>query len=137
MTPGSRTGRILAAEADLVLAYYSQGKFAQAEPLAREILDIQRKSQPDDWQRFRTESLLGTVLAGQKKYSEAEPLLEEGYRGMPLRRIERYYRPYHAMLSELIGASGFAERIEGLAKVRGQKIYERGHFASAPQGAIL
>jgi serine/threonine protein kinase/Flp pilus assembly protein TadD len=76
----------LAAEADLVLAYYSQDKFAQGEPLAREIVDIQRKKQPDDWQRFRAETLLGTVLAGQKKYSEAEPLLEEGYRGMMERK---------------------------------------------------
>ena len=72
----------LAVEADLVLAYYSQGKFAQSEPLAREILDIQRNKQPDDWQHFRAQSLLGAILAGETKYSEAEPLLEEGYRGM-------------------------------------------------------
>lgn len=76
----------LAAEADLVLAYYSQRKFAQSEPLAREILDIQRNKQPDDWQRFRAQSLLGAVLAGEKKYSEAEPLLEEGYRGLVERK---------------------------------------------------
>jgi serine/threonine protein kinase/Tfp pilus assembly protein PilF len=76
----------LAAEADLVLAYYSQGKFAQSEPLAREILDIQKNKQPDDWQRFRAQSLLGAVLAGEKKYSEAEPLLEEGYRGLVKRK---------------------------------------------------
>jgi tetratricopeptide (TPR) repeat protein len=76
----------LAAEADLVLAYYSQGKFAQSEPLAREILDIQNNKQPDDWQRFRAQSLLGAVLAGEKKYSEAEPLLEEGYRGLVKRK---------------------------------------------------
>ena len=76
----------LAAEADLVLAYYSQGKFAQSEPLAREILDIQRSKQPDDWQRFRAQSLLGAVLAKEKKYSEAGPLLEEGYRGLVERK---------------------------------------------------
>lgn len=76
----------LAAEADLVLAYYSQGKFAQGEPLAREVLEIQGNKHPDDWQRFRAESLVGAVLAGQKKYSEAEPLLEGGYRGMVERK---------------------------------------------------
>ncbi len=72
----------LAAEADLALAYQSQGKFAESGPLAREVMDIERKKQPDDWQRFRAESLLGASLAGQKKYAEAEPLLLEGYRGM-------------------------------------------------------
>ena len=40
------------------------------------------KQQPDDWQRFRAESLLGASLTGQKKYAEAEPLLLEGYEGM-------------------------------------------------------
>jgi hypothetical protein len=50
--------------------------------LAREILEIERKKQLDEWQRFRVESLLGASLVGQKKYAEAEPLLLEGYRGM-------------------------------------------------------
>jgi hypothetical protein len=41
---------------------------------------------PDVWQRFFAESLLGSSLAGQKKYAEAEPLLLEGYRGMEARK---------------------------------------------------
>jgi eukaryotic-like serine/threonine-protein kinase len=45
-----------------------------------------RKSQPEDWQRFFVESLLGASLAGEKKYSEAEPLLVEGYNGMLARK---------------------------------------------------
>jgi serine/threonine protein kinase/Tfp pilus assembly protein PilF len=70
------------AEADLVLAYLSQGKFAQSESLAREAVEFDRKNRPDDWRRFRSESLLGASLAGQRKYSEAEPLLLDGYQGM-------------------------------------------------------
>ena len=81
-TRGNEDPDTLSAETDLALAYHSQGKFSQSEPLAREVLEIERKNQPDDWQRFRTESLLGATLAGQKKYAEAEPLLLEGYRGM-------------------------------------------------------
>ena len=42
--------------------------------------------QPEDWQRFRAESLLGASLAGQKKYAEAEPLLVEGYYGCLARK---------------------------------------------------
>jgi tetratricopeptide (TPR) repeat protein len=76
----------MASAADLALAYQSQGKFAEAEPLAREALEFNRKQRPDDWQRFRAESLLGASLAGQKKYAEAEPLLLEGYAGMAARK---------------------------------------------------
>jgi tetratricopeptide (TPR) repeat protein len=72
--------------ADLALARVSQGKFAESEPLAREALGFYQKKQPDDWLRFRAESLLGASLAGQKKYAEAEPLLLEGYQGMLARK---------------------------------------------------
>jgi tetratricopeptide (TPR) repeat protein len=84
------------AAADLALAYVSQGKFAESEPLAREAVEFDRKKQPDDWQRFRAESLLGASLAGRKDYAEAEPLLLEGYNGMLARKDripvpERYH----------------------------------------------
>ncbi len=80
----------------LALAYQSQGKFAEGERLAREAVEIDRQKRPDDWRRFRCESLLGASLAGQKKYAEAEPLLLEGYRGMADRKDmigvpDRYY----------------------------------------------
>lgn len=76
----------LVSAADLALAYVSQGRFSKSEPLARETLEIERERQPDNWQRFRSESLLGASLAGQKKYAEAEPLLLEGYEGMMARK---------------------------------------------------
>ncbi len=79
------TGTMASAE-NLALAYQSQRKFAMAEPLAREALEFNRKKQPDDWQRFRAESLLGASLAGQRRYGEAEPLLLEGYQGMLARK---------------------------------------------------
>src|SRR5215472_4920367 len=93
---GSEHPDTMASAADLALAYLSQGKFAESEPLAREALEFNRNKQPEDWQRFRTESLLGVSLAGQKKYAEAEPLLLEGYQGM-LARKERMAVPdwYH------------------------------------------
>jgi eukaryotic-like serine/threonine-protein kinase len=71
---------------DLALAYLSQGKFTESEPLAREAMQTDRKNQPDDWQCYRAESLLGASLAGQKRYAEAEPLLLEGYQGMLARK---------------------------------------------------
>ena len=93
---GSEHPETIQAAASLALAYLSQAKFSEAEPLAREAVEFYRKKQPDDWQGFRAESLLGASLAGQKKYAEAEPLLLEGYRGMEARR-ERISAPdqYH------------------------------------------
>ncbi len=91
---------IAAAEADLALAYVSEGKFAQSEPLAREALEAEKKVQPDDWQRYRAASLLGESLAGEKKHAEAEPLLLEGCQGM-LARKDRITVPdrYHLDLA--------------------------------------
>jgi hypothetical protein len=83
---GSEQPDTMASAADLALAYESQQKFAQSESLAREALEFYRKKQPDDWQRFRTESLLGASLSGQKRYAEAEPFLLEGYQGMLARK---------------------------------------------------
>jgi hypothetical protein len=83
---GSEHPDTMESAADLALAYQSQVKFAESEALAREAFEFDRKKQPDDWQRFRAESLLGASLAGEKKYAEAEPLLLEGYRGMLARK---------------------------------------------------
>jgi len=83
---GPENGDTMDAAADLALAYLSQRKFAESEPLAREAVEFDRKKQPDDWQRFRAESLVGASLAGQKKYAEAEPLLLDGYQGMLARK---------------------------------------------------
>ena len=83
---GSENPETMLSAADLALAYLSEGKFAESERLSREVLEFNQKKQPDDWLRFRAESLLGASLSGQKKYAEAEPLLLEGYQGMVERK---------------------------------------------------
>jgi tetratricopeptide (TPR) repeat protein/predicted Ser/Thr protein kinase len=83
----------MAAAADLALAYQSQGKFEESEPVAREVEATEKTKEPDNWLRFWAESLLGASLAGQTHYAEAEPLLLEGYRGM-LARKGRISVPY-------------------------------------------
>lgn len=88
------------ATADLAETYVLEGKFAESEPLAHEILEFNEKKQPDDWERFRAESLLGASLAGEKKYAEAEPLLLDGYQGMLARkqrtRVANWYHMFRA-----------------------------------------
>jgi tetratricopeptide (TPR) repeat protein len=104
------------SELDLALACLSQGKFTQAEPLARKTLEFGRKKQPDDWKRFRAESLLGASLAGEKKYAEGEPLLLEGYQGMLARKdrvdvSELYHLDRaHRWLADLYEAWGKPEK---------------------------
>lgn len=89
------------AEAGLALVYISEKKFAQAEALAREALATDKKAEANNWQRYRTESLLGESLAGQKRYAEAVPLLRSGYAGM-LARKDRIGAPdlYNLQLAQ-------------------------------------
>jgi eukaryotic-like serine/threonine-protein kinase len=124
----------IASAADLALAYLSQGKFAESEPLAREALEFDRRKQPDVWQRYRSQGLLGASLAGQKKYAEAERLLLEGYRGM-LARKDRIGVPdwYHLerareWIVQLYQAWGKPTEAAEWRKVRSAK----GESVSAP-----
>ena len=83
---GSQNPNTVSSALDLGLACASEGKFTESEALAREALEFYQKQEPDDWQRYRAESVLGASLAGEKKYQEAEPLLTEGYLGMLAQR---------------------------------------------------
>ena len=56
--------------------------------MLRECLAIRVKKQPDAWSTFNTQSKLGGVLLGQKKYADAEPLLLQGYEGMKQREAK-------------------------------------------------
>ena len=71
--------------AQLGMTLLERNGFAVAEPLIRECLAIREKAQPDAWQTFNTQSMLGGALLGQKKYADAEPLLLAGYEGMKAR----------------------------------------------------
>jgi tetratricopeptide (TPR) repeat protein len=77
-----RDAGALAAKA---LALLNTGKFAEAEPIARECLAIREITTPDHWLTFNARSMLGVALLGQKNYPDAEPLLLSGYEGMKQR----------------------------------------------------
>jgi serine/threonine protein kinase/tetratricopeptide (TPR) repeat protein len=55
---------------------------AESEVKLRQALTIRQKTQPDAWTTFETKSLLGEALLQQKKFVEAEPLLQAGYQGL-------------------------------------------------------
>jgi serine/threonine protein kinase/tetratricopeptide (TPR) repeat protein len=62
-----------------------QKKWVESETVIRQSLDIRESKEPDSWSTFNSRSQLGEVLMGQKKYSDAEPLLLQGYEGMKKR----------------------------------------------------
>ncbi len=62
-----------------------QKRFAEAEPIARECLEIRTKNGPDRWTTFCTQAIVGTALLGQKRFAEAEPFLVKGYEGLKQR----------------------------------------------------
>jgi tetratricopeptide (TPR) repeat protein len=70
----------------LARLYIDDANYAHAEAQARVALSIFEKTISVGWERYDSQSLVGASLAGQKKYSEAEPLLLAGYEGMAQRR---------------------------------------------------
>jgi hypothetical protein len=50
--------------------------------MLRDSLVICTERTPGQWQVFLARGLLGICLAGQKKYTEAEPLLRQGYESL-------------------------------------------------------
>jgi len=63
----------------LALNLLLKGQYVQAEPLAKEAVAITDKEQPEDPGHFYWLGLLGAVLLGQQRFSEAEPLLLQSY----------------------------------------------------------
>jgi serine/threonine protein kinase/DNA-binding SARP family transcriptional activator len=67
------------------LALLQLKAWTDAESVLRECLSMRETKEPDAWTTFSTKSMLGGALLGQKKYSDAEPLLLAGYEGMKKR----------------------------------------------------
>ena len=64
-----------------------QHEYIQAEIALREALALYEKTNTDRSERYGCQSSLGASLLGQKKYTEAEPLLISGYEGMLQREV--------------------------------------------------
>jgi serine/threonine protein kinase/tetratricopeptide (TPR) repeat protein len=75
----TQTADALAALGENLL---KQQKYADAEALLRQCLNVREQKRPDNWKTFHTKSMLGGSLLGQEKYRAAEPLLLAGYEGM-------------------------------------------------------
>lgn len=72
----------LASMNSLATCQLSTGQVVEAERLAREILRVSVQLRPDHWSTFDAHCLLGSALASQQRFGEAEPLLLDGYQGL-------------------------------------------------------
>jgi tetratricopeptide (TPR) repeat protein len=70
------------AQVQLGLHLLRQERFTDAETILRECLAICDRMEPNAWRTFHTKSLLGGALLLQKKYTEAELMLDAGYKGL-------------------------------------------------------
>jgi eukaryotic-like serine/threonine-protein kinase len=59
-----------------------QHRYSESEAMLRAALADWGNPDADDWRPFYGRNSLGTALAYQKRYAEAEPLLLSGYKGM-------------------------------------------------------
>ena len=57
-------------------------RYAEAEPIARQCLEIREKLRPDDWSTHHARHLLGDALAGLGHTQQAESLLVQGFEAM-------------------------------------------------------
>jgi serine/threonine protein kinase/tetratricopeptide (TPR) repeat protein len=90
----AREHEIVLVERILGLNLLLQGRYPEAESVAREALAHLENRPPgswDYWSVFHAMSLVGGSLLGQKRYAEAEPFLVRGYEG--LRESEALINP--------------------------------------------
>jgi len=73
---------------ELVDARLARKAFEEAETPLQEHLDLSQKKEPPDWRFFDSRLLRGARLAGQQKFTEAEPFLARGYEGLKAREKE-------------------------------------------------
>jgi serine/threonine protein kinase len=61
------------------------GDHQSAEREARLSLELYERDHPDDWRADAARSVLGAALLGQKRYEDAQALLQRGYAGLDRR----------------------------------------------------
>jgi hypothetical protein len=114
-----------------------QHKPAEAESQAQRALAIRLDRRPDHWTRSDAVSLVGAALAGQKKYTDAEPLLIQGYEGLNEREeripfVWRKKRPAEAgaRILDLYEAWGKKDKADRWRRTLGDAKLQKGADSS-------
>jgi serine/threonine protein kinase/tetratricopeptide (TPR) repeat protein len=85
---GPESVAVASTLAGLGQIFLKQQKYAEAEAHLRQALTIRAQKQAGAWSTFHTQSLLGSALAGQGKYADAESQLLQGYEGLKRREAQ-------------------------------------------------
>ncbi len=64
---------------NLALLLLEQDRFAEAEPFARECLNLRQAKSTNKWGTASAQLVLGGALLGMDKFEEAEPLIKAGF----------------------------------------------------------
>lgn len=84
-TYGKHHERSLLAQLSLGQLLLQRDKIDEAENVLRENLDLRMETQPDNWQTFMSQGVLGGLQLKKKQYAEAEVLLKEAFEGLSAR----------------------------------------------------
>jgi tetratricopeptide (TPR) repeat protein len=79
---GAENPDTLAIVRNLARLSIERADYVRAESWARTAFIVFEKNGSKGWESFYSRSELGESLAGQRKYSDAEPLLLAGYKGL-------------------------------------------------------
>jgi hypothetical protein len=79
---GSNDLRVAGSMALLARILCAKAKPSEAEPVARQAVELFHAKKSDRWIAYYAEVVLGRSLANQKKYVDAEPPLVSGCTGM-------------------------------------------------------
>ena len=89
---GEQHQLVAATETQLASLLITLKRFEDAEELARKALETLRTKTPGHWRIAYAQSILGSCLAGQGRFEDAEPLLLASYRD--LLKVKRECTPY-------------------------------------------
>lgn len=84
-SPSQNERNVLEAKHLLGILYVDQGKYKEAEPLLREVVQERQSSEPDSFDRLRAVHSSGVLLLSLGKYAEAEPMLLQALDGLERR----------------------------------------------------
>lgn len=82
---GKHHDKSLLSQLHLGQLLLQRDKIEEAEEVLRENLDLRMEVQPDNWQTFMSQGVLGGLQLKKKQFAEAEVLLKEAYQGLSAR----------------------------------------------------
>jgi tetratricopeptide (TPR) repeat protein len=132
---GARDSTTAALKSALGQIYLMQGKAADAEPLLKDAVEIQRAGHGSLADRVVSEAALGAAWTHERRYSEAEPMLQQAVEeAREMGESQPSYAGALTALADLYRGEGKQARLEPLLR-KAQAIYAAAFGADSPRVA--